>query len=60
MTSELKERKLIAEEELPRDRIQANDQIREFVRHNALGHHASCTCKISKTPHPGISASSRP
>ena len=37
---------LIAEEEVPGIGISTRDQIREFVKNEAWGHHASCTCKI--------------
>jgi choline dehydrogenase len=46
MTAGLKELKVIAEEELPGDRVQSDDDLRQFVRDNAWGHHASCTCPI--------------
>jgi choline dehydrogenase len=46
MTAELKSRGLIAEEEVPGERVQSDDEIRDFVRNNAWGHHASCTCPI--------------
>jgi choline dehydrogenase len=46
MTAGLKQQKLIAEEELPGDHLQSDDELREFVRDNAWGHHASCTCPI--------------
>ena len=46
MTAELKEQGLIAEEELPGDKVQSDDDLRQFVRDNAWGHHASCTCPI--------------
>lgn len=54
MTTELKERKLIAEEEMPSDKVQSDDQIREFVRNNAWGHHASCTCPIGPREKGGV------
>jgi choline dehydrogenase-like flavoprotein len=57
MTSELKERKLIAEEEVPGERVQSPDQIREFVRNNAWGHHASCTCSIGPRGKGGVLSS---
>ena len=57
MTVELKERKLIAEEELPGDKVQSDDQIREFVRNNAWGHHASCTCPIGPRQKGGVLSS---
>jgi choline dehydrogenase-like flavoprotein len=54
MTRELKERELIAEEEIPGERVQSPDQIREFVRNNAWGHHASCTCPIGPREKGGV------
>ena len=44
MTAEYED--LIAKEHLPGKEVQSRKQIREFVRHNAWGHHASCTCPI--------------
>ena len=46
MTAQLKKQGLIAEEELPGDKVQSDDDLRQFVRDNAWGHHASCTCPI--------------
>jgi choline dehydrogenase-like flavoprotein len=46
MTAELKQQGLIAAEELPGDSVQSDDDLRQFVRDNAWGHHASCTCPI--------------
>jgi choline dehydrogenase-like flavoprotein len=57
MTADLKERKLIAEEELPGEQVQADDQIREFVRTKAWGHHASCTCPIGPREKGGVLSS---
>lgn len=57
MTSELKERGLIAEEELPGERVQSEDQVREFVRNNAWGHHASCSCPIGPPEKGGVLSS---
>jgi choline dehydrogenase len=37
---------LIAEEETPGTQVQSREQIREFIKNEAWGHHASCTCKI--------------
>lgn len=39
---------MIAEQEAP----QKNDDLRQFVRDNAWGHHASCTCKIGTKDDP--------
>ena len=46
MTAPLKQKGLIAKEELPGDNVQSDDELRQFVRDNAWGHHASCTCPI--------------
>jgi len=46
MTAKLREQKLIAAEELPGDAVQSDEELRQFVRDNAWGHHASCTCPI--------------
>ena len=46
MTAELKKQKLIAEEELPGEHLQSDEELRDFARNNAWGHHASCTCPI--------------
>ncbi|HZA55394.1 MAG TPA: GMC family oxidoreductase [Candidatus Udaeobacter sp.] len=54
MTTELKRRKLIAEEELPGEQVQSDAEIREFVRNNAWGHHASCSCPIGPRENGGV------
>lgn len=46
MTRELRRQRIIAKEELPGDQIQSDQALRDFVRFNAWGHHASCTCPI--------------
>ena len=37
---------VIAEEILPGEGIRSGEQIRQFIKDNAWGHHASCTCKM--------------
>ena len=37
---------VIAEEILPGGNIHTDEQIRQFIKDNAWGHHASCTCKM--------------
>lgn len=37
---------LFAEEEVPGAAVNSREEIREFVKDEAWGHHASCTCKI--------------
>ena len=36
----------IESEVLPGDHVRTREQIREFVKNEAWGHHASCTCKM--------------
>lgn len=54
MTKHLKEQKLIAAEELPGEDVQSDADLREFVRANAWGHHASCTCPIGPKDKGGV------
>jgi choline dehydrogenase-like flavoprotein len=54
MTAKLKKEKLIAAEELPGEPIQSDDELRDFVRHHAWGHHASCTCAIGPREKGGV------
>ncbi|MGE7955627.1 GMC family oxidoreductase [Pseudomonas sp. NPDC089530] len=48
----LKDAGLIAEEELPGDAVQSDEQLKEFVMNHAWGHHASCTCPIGADDDP--------
>jgi choline dehydrogenase-like flavoprotein len=41
-----KARAVIEEEELPGESVKTRDQLRQFVRDNAWGHHASCSNKM--------------
>jgi choline dehydrogenase-like flavoprotein len=45
---------LIAAEELPGPHVQTDDELRQFVRDNAWGHHASCTCPIGPADQGGV------
>jgi choline dehydrogenase-like flavoprotein len=54
MTRDLRERGIIAEEELPGERRQSEEDLTEFVRDNAWGHHASCTCRIGREDEGGV------
>jgi choline dehydrogenase len=54
MTRELKAKGLIAEEELPGENVQSDKELREYVRNNAWGHHASCTCPIGPPESGGV------
>ena len=54
MTRDLKAQGLIAAEEVPGEHYQTDEQLREFVRDNAWGHHASCSCAIGPRDKGGV------
>jgi choline dehydrogenase-like flavoprotein len=54
MTSELKACGLIAQEELPGCSVQSDTQLVDYVRDNAWGHHASCSCAIGPREAGGV------
>ena len=54
LTRELKEHGLIAEEELPGDQVQSDNDLKAYVRDQAWGHHASCTCPIGSQAANGV------
>lgn len=54
MTRELQERGMIAEEELPGEAVQTDEQLADYVRDNAWGHHASCSCAIGPRDAGGV------
>jgi len=45
---------LIEEEELPGQALQSDQELAEFIRNNAWGHHASCTCPIGPRERKGV------
>ncbi len=45
-------REIIAEEIVPGPGVETPEQIRRFIRDNAWGHHASCTCKMGPATDP--------
>jgi choline dehydrogenase len=45
---------LMDQEEIPGSDIHTDDQLRDFVRNNTWGHHASCSCKIGKESEQGV------
>ncbi len=57
MTSKLRKAGLIAEEEIPGGEVQSIDELRDFVRANAWGHHASCSCPIGPRDTGGVLSS---
>jgi choline dehydrogenase len=46
MSDQLQSSNLILAEEIPGVELQDDEQLRQFVREHAWGHHASCTCAI--------------
>jgi choline dehydrogenase-like flavoprotein len=57
ISSDLRKAGLIAEEHLPGDNAQTDEQLRDFVRDNAWGHHASCSCPIGLKDKGGVLSS---
>jgi choline dehydrogenase-like flavoprotein len=53
LTSNLAKGKLMVEEE-PGDNLQSPEQLKDFIRANAWGHHASCTCAIGPRENDGV------
>ncbi|MFZ0964963.1 MAG: GMC family oxidoreductase [Terriglobia bacterium] len=53
LTAKLKQQDPMVEER-PGEDLQSDDQLKEFVRHNAWGHHASCTCAIGPRDKDGV------
>jgi choline dehydrogenase-like flavoprotein len=54
MTARLRKERLIAAEELPGEHVQSDEDLGRFVRDNAWGHHASCTCPIGPREAGGV------
>ena len=54
LTTKLKEQGLIAAEEQPGEALQSDDELKDFVRSVAWGHHASCTCAIGPREGGGV------
>jgi choline dehydrogenase-like flavoprotein len=54
VTRTLRERGLVAREEVPGDDVAGNAELAEFVRANAWGHHACGTCAIGPQETKGV------
>jgi choline dehydrogenase-like flavoprotein len=54
MTAKLKQHGLLFEEELPGQQHQSDEELREYVRNTAWGHHASCSCAIGAREENGV------
>jgi choline dehydrogenase-like flavoprotein len=54
MSDELQGRGIIHGEEIPGADLQNDEQLRQFAREHAWGHHASCTCAIGPRNSGGV------
>jgi choline dehydrogenase len=45
---------LIDKEEMPGEHLTSDDQLKDFVRANAWGHHAACSCAIGARENGGV------
>jgi choline dehydrogenase len=54
LTAKLKAEGAIAEEEQPGDALQSDEELKDYVRTTAWGHHASCTCPIGPREDGGV------
>ena len=54
LTESLQRNGYIAKEELPGDDVQSDEQLRDYIRYNAWGHHASCSCAIGPREQNGV------
>lgn len=54
MTAPLIARGIIAEEKLPGRAVQSDQQLADYVRDTAWGHHASCSCAIGPVSELGV------
>ncbi|MDD5319878.1 MAG: GMC family oxidoreductase [Methylococcales bacterium] len=52
LAAPLFEQGILAEEEHPGNALQSDEELRDYVRYNAWGHHASCTCPIGSDDDP--------
>jgi choline dehydrogenase-like flavoprotein len=54
LTAKLQREELIVTEEIPGSDCKSVDDLKKFVRNNAWGHHASCTCAIGPREQNGV------
>jgi choline dehydrogenase len=54
LTDRLRRKEIIAEETLPGELLQSDEELRQYIQANAWGHHASCTCAIGNREAGGV------
>ena len=54
LTSRLQAAGLVDHEEIPGAALDTDDELRAFVRNEAWGHHASCSCAIGPREQGGV------
>ena len=54
LTGPLKRNGYIAKEELPGEDVQSDEELRDYIRYNSWGHHASCSCAIGSREQSGV------
>jgi len=54
LTAKLQREEMIVTEDIPGSDCQSVEDLKTFVRHNAWGHHASCTCAIGPREQGGV------
>lgn len=54
LTAKLQQEELVVTEEIPGAECQSTEDLKTFVRNNAWGHHASCTCAIGPREQNGV------
>jgi choline dehydrogenase-like flavoprotein len=54
LTKPIRDKGLIAAEELPGEAVQTDDELAQFVKDQAWGHHASCSCPIGERARGGV------
>jgi choline dehydrogenase-like flavoprotein len=57
ITDRMRREHLIGAEELPGSHLQTDAELQDFVRDNAWGHHASCSCRIGSREENGVVSS---
>ncbi len=57
ITAPLKDRGLVAHEELPGEDVRSDADLERYVRENAWGHHAACSCPIGDPQRGGVVSS---